>query len=418
MVSINYATREVSCKIVFYGPGLSGKTTNLQYVHQKVPSNTKGKLISLATDADRTLYFDFLPINIGTINGFASKFQLYTVPGQVYYNATRKLVLRGVDGLVFVADSQPDKMDENIESLNNLKENLAEYGYKINELPIVIQYNKQDLPNVLSPDEMRQTLNPHGWPEFKASATEGFGVFDTLKCILKLVLEKAKAGGTAPSAQPISPGEATTASAPPPPPSGMNPPAAQPAEVAPPAVQQPTPPPVQPAPPPAQPTPVPVQAAPPPAPPAQPVTPMAPAAQQLQPQPVSQNPTAPGDYQLQPESSVSTQVSTVPLTQQPTELARESVPEAAPLPSDTQPVYRPFPGNAPEHEQSQNDAVPPSVLNSGSEQNYAGNTALKYDQGVNTQVPKPTGSPQMAPSLKADRPRKKRSFFKRLFGLK
>jgi len=137
MVSINYATREVSCKIVYYGPGLSGKTTNLQYVHMKVPSNTKGKLISLATDADRTLYFDFLPINIGTINGFASKFQLYTVPGQVYYNATRKLVLRGVDGLVFVADSQPDKMDENIESLSNLKENLAEYGYKIDEIPML-----------------------------------------------------------------------------------------------------------------------------------------------------------------------------------------------------------------------------------------------------------------------------------------
>ena len=175
MVSINYATREVSCKIVYYGPGLSGKTTNLQYVHQKVPPSTKGKLISLATDADRTLYFDFLPINIGAINGFAAKFQLYTVPGQVYYNATRKLVLRGVDGLVFVADSQPDKMDENIESLNNLKENLAEYGYDLDEIPIVIQYNKQDLPAVLSPDDLRPVLNRTGWPEFKASATEGFG---------------------------------------------------------------------------------------------------------------------------------------------------------------------------------------------------------------------------------------------------
>ena len=194
MVSINYATREVSCKVVYYGPGLSGKTTNLQYVHQKVPPSTKGKLISLATDADRTLYFDFLPINIGAINGFAAKFQLYTVPGQVYYNATRKLVLRGVDGLVFVADSQPDKMDENIESLNNLKENLAEYGYKLDELPIVIQYNKQDLPNVLRPDQLRPVLNPRGWPEFGASATLGTGVFDTLKCILKLVLDKSKIG--------------------------------------------------------------------------------------------------------------------------------------------------------------------------------------------------------------------------------
>jgi mutual gliding-motility protein MglA len=205
MVAINYATREVSCKIVYYGPGLSGKTTNLQYVHQKVPSNTKGKLISLATDADRTLYFDFLPINIGSINGFAAKFQLYTVPGQVYYNATRKLVLRGVDGLVFVADSQPDKMDENIESLNNLKENLAEYGYNLDEVPIAIQYNKQDLPNVMTSEQMRPVLNPHGWPEFEASATEGFGVFDTLKCILKLVLDKAKTGGTAPKTSAAAP---------------------------------------------------------------------------------------------------------------------------------------------------------------------------------------------------------------------
>ena len=129
MVSINYSSREVCCKIVYYGPGLSGKTTNLQYVHAKVPSGTRGKLISLATEADRTLYFDFLPINIGSINGFSAKFQLYTVPGQVYYNATRKLVLRGVDGIVFVADSQPDKMDENIESLMNLEDNLPEYVY-------------------------------------------------------------------------------------------------------------------------------------------------------------------------------------------------------------------------------------------------------------------------------------------------
>jgi len=192
MVSINYSLREVCCKIVYYGPGLSGKTTNLQYVHSKVPSDTRGRLVSLATEADRTLYFDFLPINIGTINGFQAKFQLYTVPGQVYYNATRKLVLRGVDGIVFVADSQPDKVDENLESLANLVENLSEYGYDINELPVVIQYNKRDLPAVLPVEELQLKLNEKGWPYFEASATVGNGVFDTLKLIIKLVLEKAK----------------------------------------------------------------------------------------------------------------------------------------------------------------------------------------------------------------------------------
>lgn len=192
MVSINYSAREVCCKIVYYGPGLSGKTTNLQYVHSKVPQDTRGKLISLATEADRTLYFDFLPLNIGSINGFTAKFQLYTVPGQVYYNATRKLVLRGVDGVVFVADSQPDKMDDNLESLLNLEENLAEYGYDVKTLPIIIQYNKRDIPGVLSVDQLNQALNKHGWPTYEASATIGNGVFDTLKLIIKLVLEKAK----------------------------------------------------------------------------------------------------------------------------------------------------------------------------------------------------------------------------------
>lgn len=192
MVSINYATREVTCKIVYYGPGLSGKTTNLQYIHGKVPANTRGKMISLATEADRTLYFDFLPINLGTISGLTAKFQLYTVPGQVYYNATRKLVLRGADGLVFVADSQADKMDENIESLNNMKENLDEYGYDINDLPIVIQYNKRDLPNILSVPELDEKLNHFGWKSFESEAVNGKGVFDTLKTIIKLVLDKAK----------------------------------------------------------------------------------------------------------------------------------------------------------------------------------------------------------------------------------
>ncbi len=193
MVSINYAFREIISKIVYYGPGLSGKTTNLQYVFKKVPSETRGELISLATDADRTLYFDFLPVNVGTIQGFATKFQLYTVPGQVYYNATRKLVLRGVDGLVFVADSQIPKMDENIESLQNLKDNLEEYGYDIRQIPMVIQYNKRDLPNIATIEELERKLNPGGLPYFEAVASTGEGVFKTLKVISKIVLDQVKA---------------------------------------------------------------------------------------------------------------------------------------------------------------------------------------------------------------------------------
>lgn len=192
MVSINYAFKEISCKIVYYGPGLSGKTTNLQYVHKKIPPNTKGDLISLATDADRTLFFDFLPLNIGDVHGFATKFQLYTVPGQVFYNATRKLVLRGVDGLVFVADSQRSKIEENLESLGNLEENLKEYGYDLNKLPMVLQYNKRDLPDVLSLEEMETQFNPKGLRFFESIATKGDGVFDTLKFITRLVLDKTK----------------------------------------------------------------------------------------------------------------------------------------------------------------------------------------------------------------------------------
>lgn len=192
MASINYAFKEIWCKTVFYGPGLSGKTTNLQYVHQKIPPRTRGDLISLATDQDRTLYFDFLPVDIGKIHGFSTKFQLYTVPGQVYYNATRKLVLRGVDGLVFVADSQKCKMDENIESLQNLAENLSEYGYNLDRIPLVFQYNKRDLPDISSVEELEKALNPKRLPHFDAVATIGIGVFDTLKCISKLVLDQAK----------------------------------------------------------------------------------------------------------------------------------------------------------------------------------------------------------------------------------
>jgi signal recognition particle receptor subunit beta len=192
MVSINYAFKEIWCKIVYYGPGLSGKTTNLQYAHQKIPSPSRGELISLATDQDRTLYFDFLPVDIGKIHGFSIKFQLYTVPGQVYYNATRKLVLRGVDGVVFVADSQRSKMDENIESRQNLVENLKGYGCDIEKLPLVFQYNKRDFSDISSVDELESTLNPRGLPHFEAVATQGMGVFDTLKCISKLVLDLTK----------------------------------------------------------------------------------------------------------------------------------------------------------------------------------------------------------------------------------
>ncbi|MCK4404353.1 MAG: GTPase [candidate division Zixibacteria bacterium] len=192
MASINYAFKEIWCKIVFYGPGLSGKTTNLQYVYQKIPSQSRGSLISLATDQDRTLYFDFLPVDIGKIHGFSTKFQLYTVPGQVYYNATRKLVLRGVDGLVFVADSQKCKMDENIESFQNLVENLSEYGYNIDKIPLVFQYNKRDLTDISSVQELEEALNPKGLPHFETVAIKGAGVFDTLKCISKLVLDQAR----------------------------------------------------------------------------------------------------------------------------------------------------------------------------------------------------------------------------------
>lgn len=222
MSMINYASREINCKLVYYGPGLGGKTTNLEHVYKKVAPSTRGKLISLATETERTLFFDFLPVDLGTIRGFKTRFHLYTVPGQVYYNASRKLILKGVDGVVFVADSQIDRMEANQESMQNLYDNMAEYGYDLTKMPFVIQYNKRDLPTAAPISELQQALNP-GWEvtdserqrlapdpyhageyltsqigtgewieratHFEAVAVTGEGVFDTLKAISKLVLK-------------------------------------------------------------------------------------------------------------------------------------------------------------------------------------------------------------------------------------
>ena len=189
MVQINFALREVNCKIVYYGPGMSGKTTNLEIVHKKAPEANKGELTSIATEGDRTLFFDFIPLDLGTIAGMRTRFQLYTVPGQVYYNSTRKLVLQGVDGIVFVADSSEAKMEENLESLENLKNNLAEYGKDIREIPLVLQWNKRDLPDALSVEALNEKMNHWGCPYFEAVAITGEGVFPTLKCLSGMVLE-------------------------------------------------------------------------------------------------------------------------------------------------------------------------------------------------------------------------------------
>jgi hypothetical protein len=194
MSFINYASREINCKIVYYGPGLCGKTTNLQHVYQKTAPEAKGKMISLATETERTLFFDFLPLALGEIRGFKTRFHLYTVPGQVFYDASRKLILKGVDGVVFVADSQEERLDANIESMENLKVNLEEQGYQLEQLPFVIQYNKRDLPNVTPVAELRELLNPDNVPEFEACAQTGEGVFETLKAVAKLILLELKKG--------------------------------------------------------------------------------------------------------------------------------------------------------------------------------------------------------------------------------
>jgi mutual gliding-motility protein MglA len=190
MTFINYASKEINCKIVYYGPGLCGKTTNLQYIYDKTNPNAKGKLISLATETDRTLFFDFLPLELGTVRGFKTRFHLYTVPGQVFYDASRKLILKGVDGVIFVADSQLERMDANIESVDNLNINLKSQGYDLMNIPYVVQLNKRDLPNVASVEEMKQLLVKKGEPVFEAVAPKGVGVFETLKGVAKLVLSE------------------------------------------------------------------------------------------------------------------------------------------------------------------------------------------------------------------------------------
>jgi len=195
MSFINYSSREINCKIVYYGPGLCGKTTNLQYIYNKTNPETKGKLISLSTETDRTLFFDFLPLSLGEIRGFKTRFHLYTVPGQVFYDASRKLILKGVDGVVFVGDSQIERMEANIESLDNLRSNLAEQGYDLDKLPYVVQLNKRDLANSASIEELTEVLNPTGVPQFEAVATKGTGVFDTLKAVAKQVLTELRRGG-------------------------------------------------------------------------------------------------------------------------------------------------------------------------------------------------------------------------------
>jgi signal recognition particle receptor subunit beta len=195
MTFINYASREINCKIVYYGPGLCGKTTNLQYIYDKTNPNAKGKLISLATETDRTLFFDFLPLELGTVRGFKTRFHLYTVPGQVFYDASRKLILKGVDGVIFVADSQVERMDANAEAVENLVINLKAQGYDLLAIPYVLQLNKRDLPNVATVEEMKKLLLKKDEPVIEAVAPKGTGVFETLKAVAKLVLSELTRAG-------------------------------------------------------------------------------------------------------------------------------------------------------------------------------------------------------------------------------
>lgn len=192
MSFINYSSREINCKIVYYGPGLCGKTANLNYIYQKTNPDSRGKMISLATETERTLFFDFLPLSLGSIRGFKVRFHLYTVPGQVFYDASRKLILRGADGVVFVADSQVDRLEANVESLENLRVNLGEHGFDLDKMPLTLQHNKRDLPDVVPVEELNGLLNTRGVPFFEASAVQGTGVFDTLKDIAKQVIMELK----------------------------------------------------------------------------------------------------------------------------------------------------------------------------------------------------------------------------------
>lgn len=194
MSFVNYHTKEINCKIVYYGPGFGGKTTNIQHIYMKTQTDTKGEMVTLDTDNERTLFFDFLPLEVGEIRGFKTRFHLYTVPGQVIYEASRKLILRGVDGIVFVADSQVDKIEANLESMNSLKMNLEEQGYSVNKVPTIIQFNKRDVPNIAPIDELSKKLNLYGWPEQEAIAADGVGVFETLKNITKSVLLNIRGG--------------------------------------------------------------------------------------------------------------------------------------------------------------------------------------------------------------------------------
>ncbi len=194
MSFINFAAREINCKIVYYGAGLGGKTTNLQFIFDKTSEKQKGKMISLATETDRTLFFDFLPLDLGTVRGFKTRFHLYTVPGQVFYDASRKLILRGVDGVVFVADSQEERMDANVEALENLQENMKEHGYDFMKVPYVLQLNKRDLPNALGVDALKKELVKKSEPVFEAVAFQGVGVFETLKEVARQVLVELKKG--------------------------------------------------------------------------------------------------------------------------------------------------------------------------------------------------------------------------------
>lgn len=194
MSFINYNAKEIHCKVVYYGPSLGGKTTNIQWIYQKTADDQKSKLVALNTDIERTLFFDFLPMHVGDIRGFKTRFHLYTVPGQVVYDASRKLILKGLDGVIFVADSQLERMDENVEAFKNLERNLEQQGYDIREIPLIMQYNKRDLPNVASLAEMRMALNFYNAPEFEGCASEGKGVVESLKTVSNSILNVLKGG--------------------------------------------------------------------------------------------------------------------------------------------------------------------------------------------------------------------------------